>query len=62
MLAKDRLDAEAFVTAADFMDIAKMVAVLTGWALIVGAAWGLLVFAGSFAVWFWNKCRDEARK
>lgn len=50
------------MTAADFVDVAKMLAVFTGWALIVGAAWSLLVFAGSFAVWFWNKCRDEARK
>ena len=44
------------------IDVAKMVAVLTGWALMVGAALGLLVFAGSFAVWFWNRCREEARK
>jgi hypothetical protein len=48
------------VTAPDFLDIAKMVAVLTGWALIVGAAWGLLVFAVSFAAWFYKKCKDEA--
>jgi hypothetical protein len=56
------VDSEAFVTPSDFLDIAKMVAVLTGWALIVGAAWGLLVFAGSFAVWFWQKCKKKARK
>lgn len=50
------------MTASDFLDVAKMLAVITGWALIVGAAWGLLVFAGSFVCWFWAKCRDEARK
>lgn len=50
------------MTPTNFLDIAKMVAVLTGWALLVGAAWGLVVFTGSFAVWFWNKCREEARK
>lgn len=50
------------MTATDFADVAKMVAVLTGWALLVGAAWGLLVFAASFAVWFWNKLRDEANR
>ena len=44
------------------VDLAKMMAVLTGWALLVGAAWGLLVFAGSFAVWFVARLRDEARK
>jgi len=48
------------MTAADFLDVAKMVAVLTGWALIVGAAWGLLVFCISFAAWFIKKCKDEA--
>lgn len=48
------------MTATDFLDVAKMVAVLTGWALIVGAAWGLLAFAISFAAWFIKKCRDEA--
>lgn len=50
------------MTASDFMDVAKMLAVVTGWALLVGAAWGLLVFAGSFVAWFIAKCRDEARK
>lgn len=55
------MDPEAFVTPSDFMDIAKMMAVVTGWALIVGAAWSLLVFAGSFAVWFFQKLRDEGR-
>lgn len=48
------------MTAADFLDLAKMVAVLTGWALIVGAAWGLLVFCISFVAWFIKKCKDEA--
>ena len=44
------------------IDLAKMVAVVTGWALIVGAAWGLVVFAVSFAVWFAKKIKDEARQ
>ena len=44
------------------IDLAKMVAVVTGWALIVGAAWGLLVFAVSFAAWFAKKDRDEAQQ
>lgn len=44
------------------VDVAKMLAVLTGWALLVGAAWGLLLFIGSFAVWFIARLRDEARK
>ena len=42
------------------VDLAKMVAVLTGWALIVGAGWGLLVFAVSFAAWLVKKAKDEA--
>lgn len=42
------------------IDLAKMVAVVTGWALIVGAAWGMLVFAVSFAAWFGKKLKDEA--
>jgi len=44
------------------IDVAKMVAVITGWALIVGAGWGLLVFAVSFAAWFAKKVRDEAQQ
>ena len=48
------------MTATDFLDVAKMVAVLTGWALIVGAAWGVLAFGISFAAWFIKKCKDEA--
>ncbi len=44
------------------VDLAKMVAVLTGWALIVGAGWGLLVFAVSFAAWLVKKAKDEAAK
>ena len=43
-----------------FVDVAKMVGVLTGWALIVGAGWGLLVFAVSFAAWSVKKIKDEA--
>ena len=43
-----------------FIDVAKMVAVITGWALIVGAGWGLLVFAVSFAACFAKKIKDEA--
>lgn len=42
------------------VDVARMVAVITGWALIVGAGWGLLVFAVSFAAWFAKKLKDEA--
>jgi hypothetical protein len=45
-----------------FIDLAKMAGVLTGWALIVGAGWGLLVFAVSFAAWFAKKVKDEARQ
>ncbi len=56
------MDPEASVTPSDFLDIAKMVAVITGWALIVGAGWGLLVFAVSFAAWFAKKIRDEAQQ
>jgi len=42
------------------IDLAKMVAVVTVWALIVGAAWGLLVFAVSFAAWLFKRAKDEA--
>jgi len=41
-------------------DLAQLVAIATGWALIIGAAWGLLVFAVSFAAWFIKKAKDEA--
>lgn len=41
-------------------DVTRMVAVITGWALIVGCGWGLLVFAVSFAAWFVKKLKDEA--
>lgn len=44
------------------IDVAKMVAVITGWSLIVGAAWGLVAFAISFALWFLKKLKDEAAK
>jgi hypothetical protein len=44
------------------IDLAKMVAVVTGWSLIVGAAWGLLVFAVSFAAWLFKRAKDEAQQ
>ena len=42
------------------LDLAKMVAVITGWSLIVGAGWGLVAFSISFAAWFFKKLKDEA--
>ena len=50
------------MTAADFLDVAKMVAVVTGWVLLLGAVYGLLVAAGAFCAWFYFKLKDEADK
>lgn len=43
-------------------NMAQLVAIATGWALIVGAAWGLIAFAFSFAAWAIRKTTEEARK
>ena len=42
------------------VDVFKMVALVAGWSLIVGAAWGTLVFAISFVAWCFKKLKDEA--
>jgi len=41
-------------------EVAHVMTMVTGWALVVTTAWGLLFFAISFAAWFYKKAKEEA--